>query len=195
MKERTWERVYSIFQKIFSFHASRPILLIRGLILFVIGLIGLYHPDIVLRIVTMAIGGVLLLFAVASFLMAWQSGRFSPSLLLLFFLLGAAGIALLFFPLKVDKFVMFAIGVWLIITGVWSIISVQKRGESFVLPMSGVAVFLIGVLLVIAPFIVTAFTWVAALLMLLCGAQMFLLALGVDGGKLVFPNVKRREKR
>jgi len=195
MKDRVWERLYSIPQKLFSFHASRPILLIRGLVLFILGLLGLYNPVFILTAVTMALGGVLLLFAIASFVMAWQRGLVSASLLVLFLLLGAAGIGLLVYPLQFDMFLMFAFGVWLIITGVWSIISVQKRAEQIVLPMSGLAVSLIGVLLVVAPFIgVAAISWTAALLMLLSGAQMLLLALGLDAGKWVIPDVKRGRK-
>ncbi len=95
MKDQTWERFYSIPQKLFSFHATRPVLLLRGLVLFLIGLCGVFNPTLVLTIVTMVIGGVILLFAVAAFLMAWNSGRVSASLLVLFFLLGLAGAGLL----------------------------------------------------------------------------------------------------
>ena len=196
MKDRIWERLFTIPQKLFSFHASRPVLLLRGLILFVLGLFGLYNPVFILTALTMIVGGVLLLFAVASFLMAWQSARGSVSLLLLFILLGAAGIGLILFPLQFDMFLMFAVGVWLIITGIWSIVSVQKRASQIILPMSGLAVFLIGVLLVVAPFIgVAAISWVAALLMLLSGAQMLLLSFGVDAGKWVIPDGKLGGKR
>lgn len=196
MKDMIWERFFTIPQKLFSFHASRPVLLLRGLILFVLGLLGLYNPVFILTALTMIVGGVLLLFAVASFLMAWQSGRGSVSLLLLFVLLGAAGVGLILFPLQFDMFLMFAVGVWLIITGIWSIVSIQKRASQIILPMSGLAVFLIGVLLVVAPFIgVAAISWVAALLMLLSGAQMLLLSFGVDAGKWVIPDGKLGGKR
>ena len=84
-KDRVWERLYTIPQKMFSFHASRPVLLLRGLVLFLLGLFGLYNPVFVLTSVTMVVGGIILLFAVAAFLMAWNSGRVSASLLLLFF--------------------------------------------------------------------------------------------------------------
>ena len=87
MKDRTWERLYTIPQKMFSFHASRLVLLLRGLILFLLGLFGLYKPVFVLTAVTMIVGGVILLFAIAAFLMSWNSGRVSASLLVLFFLL------------------------------------------------------------------------------------------------------------
>ena len=196
MKDRVWERLYTIPQKMFSFNASRPVLLLRGLILFLLGLVGLYNPVFVLTAVTMVVGGVILLFAVAAFLMAWNSGRVSASLLILFFLLGVAGAGLLIYPLYFDMFIMFAVGVWLIVTGVWSILSVQKRFGQLVLPMPALAAALIGVLLVVAPFIgVAAISWTAALLMLLSGAQMLLLALGVDAGKWVIPDGKRNEKR
>lgn len=196
MKNKTWERLYTIPQKLFSFHASRPILLIRGLVLFILGLLGLYNPVFILTAVTMAVGGILLVFAVAAFLMAWQSGRVTASLLVLFLLLGTAGIGLLLYPLQFDMFLMAVVGIWLIVTGVWSIVSAQKGAAQIVLPMSGLAVFLIGVLLVVAPFIgVAAISWVAALLMLLSGAQMLLLAIGLDAGKWVFPDVKRGGKR
>ena len=195
MKDRVWERLYSIPQKMFSFHASRPVLLLRGLILFLLGLVGLYKPVFVLTAITMIVGGVILLFAIAAFLMSWNSGRVSASLLILFFLLGVAGAGLLIYPLYFDMFIMFAVGVWLIVTGVWGILAVQKRFGQLILPMPGLVAMLIGVLLVVAPFIgVAAISWTAALLMLLSGAQMLLLALGVDAGKWVIPDGKSNGK-
>ena len=196
MKDRTWERLYTIPQKIFSFHASRPVLLLRGLVLFILGLLGLYNPVFVLTAVTMVVGGVIVLFALAAFLMSWNSGRVSTSLLVLFFLLAVAGAGLLIYPLYFDMFLMVVCGVWLIFTGVWSIFSVQKKFGQIVLPMPGLVALLIGVLLVVAPFIgVAAISWTAALLMLLSGAQMLLLALGVDAGKWVIPDGKHDAKR
>ena len=196
MKDRTWERLYTIPQKMFSFHASRPVLLLRGLVLFILGLLGLYNPVFVLTAVTMVIGGVILLFAIASFLMSWNSGRVSASLLVLFFLLAIAGAGLLIYPLYFDMIVMIAVGAWLIFTGVWGIISVQKRFGQLILPMPGLVAALIGILLVVAPFIgVAAISWTAALLMLLSGAEMLLLALGVDAGKWVIPDGKHKDKR
>lgn len=196
MKERIWERLFTIPQKVFSFHASRPVLLIRGLVLFVLGVLGLYNPTFVLTAVTMVVGGVLLLFAVASFLMAWRSGRGSVALLMLFILLGAVGVGLLVRPLIFDMILMVVFGVWLIFTGVWSILSVQKRFGQIVLPMPGLVATLIGILLVVAPFLgVAAISWTAALLMLLSGAEMFLLALGLDAGKWVIPDGKGDARR
>ena len=196
MKDRTWERLYTILQKMFSFHASRPVLLLRGLVLFLLGLFGLYKPVFVLTAVTMIVGGVILLFAVAAFLMSWNSGRVSASLLLIFFLFAVAGTGLLIYPLYFDMFIMVVVGVWLIVTGVWGILSVRKQVGQFILPMSGLVAALIGVLLVVAPFIgVAAISWTAALLMLLSGAQMILLSLGVDAGKWVIPDGKRNARR
>ena len=196
MKDQTWEKYYSIPQKLFSFNASRPVLLLRGLILFVLGLLGLYNPVLVLTVVTMVVGGVILLFAVSAFLMSWNKGRVSASLLLRFVLLGVAGVGLLIYPLYFDMFLMVVCGVWLIVTGVWGILSVQKRFGHLVLPMPGLVAALIGLLLVIAPFIgVAAISWTAALLMLLSGAQMLLLALGVDAGKWVIPDGRHDKKR
>ena len=193
MKDRIWERFYSIPQKLFSFNATRPVLLLRGLVLFAIGILGVLNPVLVLTTVTMILGGVVLLFAVAAFLMAWNSGRVSASLLLLFFLLGLAGLGLLIYPLYFDMFLMIVCGVWLIFAGVWSILSVQKRFGQLVLPMPGLVAALIGVLLVVAPFIgVAAISWTVALLMLLFGAQMLMLALGLDAGKWVIPDGRRK---
>ena len=195
MKDRVWERLYTFPQKVFSFHATRPVLLLRGLILFLLGLAGLYNPVLILTAVTMVVGGVLLLFAVASFLMAGPSGRGSAALVLLFVLLGAVGIGMLIWPLIFDMFLMIVFGVWLIFTGVWGILSVQKRFGQIVLPASGLVAALIGILLVVAPFIgVAAISWTAALLMLLTGAEMLLLALGVDAGKWVIPDGKNNRK-
>ena len=196
MKDRVWERIYTFPQKVFSFHATRPVLLLRGLILFLLGLAGLYNPVLILTAVTMVVGGVLLLFAVASFLMAGPSGRGSAALVLLFVLLGAVGIGMLIWPLIFDMFLMIVFGVWLIFTGVWGILSVQKRFGQIVLPASGLVAALIGILLVVAPFIgVAAISWTAALLMLLAGAEMLLLALGVDAGKWVIPDGRNNRNR
>ena len=196
MKDRTWERFYSISQKTFSFNATRPVLLLRGLVLFVIGILGVMNPVLVLTTVTMILGGVVLLFAIAAFLMTWNKGRISAALLLLFILLGIAGIGMLIYPLYFDMFFMIVCGVWLIFAGVWSILSVQKRFGQIVLPMPGLVAALIGVLLVVAPFIgVAAISWTAALLMLLFGAQMLLLSLGLDAGKWVIPDGKNNRKR
>lgn len=195
MKDRIWERIYTFPQKVFSFHATRPVLLLRGLILFLLGLAGLYNPVLILTAVTMVVGGVLLLFAIASFLMAGPSGRGSAALVLLFVLLGAVGIGMLIWPLIFDMFLMIVFGVWLIFAGVWGILSAQKRSGQIVLPASGLVATLIGILLVVAPFIgVAAISWTAALLMLLTGAEMLLLALGVDAGKWVIPDGKNGRK-
>ena len=195
-KDRTWEILYSIPQKLFSFNATRPVLLLRGLILFVIGILGVMNPVLVLTTVTMILGGVVLLFAIAAFLMTWNKGRVSAALLLLFILLGIAGLGMLIYPLYFDMFFMIVCGVWLIFAGVWSILSVQKRFGQLVLPMPGLVAALIGVLLVVAPFIgVAAISWTAALLMLLFGAQMLLLALGLDAGKWVIPDGKQNNRR
>ena len=104
-------------------------------------------------------------------------------------LLGIAGLGMLIYPLYFDMFFMIVCGVWLIFVGVWSILSVQKRLGQLLLPMPGLVAALIGLLLVVAPFIgVAAISWTAALLMLLFGAQMLLLALGLDAGKWVIPD-------
>ena len=194
--DRTWERFYSIPQKLFSFHASRSVLLLRGLVLFVIGILGVMNPVLVLTTVTMILGGVVLLFAVAAFLMTWNKGRVSAALLLLFVLLGIAGLGMLIYPLYLDMFLMVVCGVWLIFVGVWSILAAQKRFGQLLLPMPGLVAALIGLLLVVAPFIgVAAISWTAALLMLLFGAQMLLLALGLDAGKWVIPDGKQNNRR
>ena len=185
--DRTWERLYAISQTLFSFHASRLVLCFRGFLLIVLGIMGLLQPEIVLICVTRAVGGVLLLFAAASFIMAFKTGRGSVSLLMLFFLLGTVGVCLLIKPLYFDLYLMFLFGVWLIFTGVWGIISVQKRFGQLILPMPGLVAFLIGFLLVVAPFRgALTVARVAALLMLLSGLQMLLLSLGLDAGKWVF---------
>ena len=195
-KDRTWEILYSIPQKLFSFNATRPVLLLRGLVLFVIGILGVMNPTLVLTTVTMILGGVVLLFAIAAFLMTWNKGRISAALLLLFILLGIAGLGMLIYPLYFDMFLMVVCGVWLIFAGGWSILSVQKRFGQIVLPMPGLVAALIGVLLVVAPFFgVAAISWTAALLMLLFGAQMLLLALGLDAGKWVIPDGKQNNRR
>ena len=196
MKDRTWEKLYTIPQKIFSFHATRPVLLLRGLVLLILGICGLYDPVFILTLLTMIIGGVLLLFAVASFLMSWRSGRGSTALLFLFVLLGAVGLGLLIRPLFIDMILMVVFGIWLLVAGLWGILSVQKRLGHLILPMPGLVAALVGILLIVAPFFgVAAVSWTIALLMLLSGAQMLLLALGVDAGKWVIPDGNRDGKR
>lgn len=196
MKDRTWEKLYTIPQKIFSFHATRPVLLLRGLVLLVLGVCGLYNPVFILTLLTMIIGGVLLLFAVASFLMSWRSGRGSTALLFLFVLLGAVGLGLLIRPLFIDMILMVVFGVWLLVAGLWGIVSVQKRFGHLILPMPGLVAALVGILLIVAPFFgVAAVSWTIALLMLLSGAQMLLLALGFDAGKWVIPDGNHDGKR
>jgi uncharacterized membrane protein HdeD (DUF308 family) len=195
-KDLIWERFYSIPQKLFSFNATRPVLLLRGLIFFIIGILGVVNPVLVLTTVTMILGGVVLLFAIAAFLMAWNKGHISAALLVLFILLGIAGLGMLVYPLYFDMFLMVVCGVWLIFAGAWSILSVQKRFGQLILPMPGLVATLIGVLLVVAPFFgVAAISWTAALLMLLFGAQMLLLALGLDAGKWVIPDGNHNNRR
>jgi len=195
-KDLIWERFYSIPQKLFSFNATRPVLLLRGLIFFIIGILGVVNPVLVLTTVTMILGGVVLLFAIAAFLMAWNKGHISAALLVLFILLGIAGLGMLVYPLYFDMFLMVVCGVWLIFAGAWSILSMQKRFGQLILPMPGLVATLIGVLLVVAPFFgVAAISWTAALLMLLFGAQMLLLALGLDAGKWVIPDGNHNNRR
>ena len=195
-KDLIWERFYSIPQKLFSFNATRPVLLLRGLVFFIIGILGVMNPVLVLTTVTMILGVVVLLFAIAAFLMAWNKGHISAALLVLFILLGIAGLGMLIYPLYFDMFIMVVCGVWLIFAGVWSILSVQKRFGQLILPMPGLVATLIGVLLVVAPFFgVAAISWTAALLMLLFGAQMILLALGLDAGKWVIPDGNHNNRR
>ena len=195
-KDLIWERFYSIPQKLFSFNATRPVLLLRGLVFFIIGILGVMNPVLVLTTVTMILGGVVLLFAIAAFLMAWNKGHISAALLVLFILLGIAGLGMLIYPLYFDMFIMVVCGVWLIFAGVWGILSVQERFGQLILPMPGLVATLIGVLLVVAPFFgVAAISWTAALLMLLFGAQMILLALGLDAGKWVIPDGNHNNRR
>lgn len=195
-KDLIWERFYSIPQKLFSFNATRPVLLLRGIIFFIIGILGVMNPVLVLTTVTMILGVVVLLFAIAAFLMAWNKGHISAALLVLFILLGIAGLGMLIYPLYFDMFLMIVCGVWLIFAGVWGILSVQKRFGQLILPMPGLVATLIGVLLVVAPFFgVAAISWTAALLMLLFGAQMLLLALGLDAGKWVIPDGNHNNRR
>ena len=193
--DRTWERLYAVSQALFSFHASRAVLFFRGLVFLALGILGLKYQVTVLKIVTMGIGGVLLLFAVSSLLLAWKNERVSVSLLLLFVLLGVAGGGLLFFNIESVQFVMFIFGLWLILVGLWGIFSAQKRFRQFVLPMPGLVATLIGILLVIAPFRGdVVISWASALLLTLFGAQMLLLSLGVDAGKWVFQVTKKEQK-
>lgn len=192
--DRTWERLYAISQTLFSFHASRLVLFFRGLLLIVLGVFGLIQPEFVLICLTRIVGGVLLLFAAASFIMAFKTGRGSVSLLMLFFLLGTIGVCLLIKPLYFDRFLMFAFGVWLILTGAWGVIAAQKRFGQLILPMTGLVTSLIGILLVIVPFRDDrTISLVAAVLMFLSGLQMLLLSVGVDAGKWVF-HLEKKEK-
>ena len=126
--------------------------------------------------------------------MAFKTGRGSVSLLMLFFLLGTIGVCLLIKPLYFDRFLMFAFGVWLILTGAWGVIAAQKRFGQLILPMTGLVTSLIGILLVIVPFRDDrTISLVSAVLMLLSGLQMLLLSVGVDAGKWVF-HLEKKER-
>jgi len=72
------------------------------------------------------------------------------------------------------------LGVWLIVTGVSELLSVQVSARKTILSGSGIFSILIGVLLVIAPFAgLAAVSWLIALLLLVSGAGMLALAIGL----------------
>ena len=178
MQNQRYESNYMFPRKMLFFHANRSALVIRGLVFLVLGLIGLFRPLSSLAAVTIVLGIILLIDSAGSLFLSIACRRFFGIFWSL--LLCAAGVTMIMRPLEADTLVVIVLGVWLIVTGASELLSAQVSVKRAILSGSGIFSILIGVLLVIAPFAgLAAVSWLIALLLLISGAGMLALAIGI----------------
>lgn len=178
MPEPTYESNYIFPRRMLFFHANRSALLIRGLVFFVLGLIGLFRPVGSLAAVTAVLGIFLLLDAAGTLFLSFACRRFSGVFWSL--LLCISGIVMIVRPLEADVLIAVVLGVWMFITGIGELLSAQVSPSRMFLSGSGVLSILIGIFLIVAPFAgLTAFSWLIAILLLVSGAEMLILAFGL----------------
>ena len=164
------------------FHANRSAMAIRGLIFFILGLIGLFRPIGTMAAVTIVLGIFLLIDAMGALFLALACRKFFGVVWSV--MLCAAGIVLIVRPVAADVLIMVVLGVWLIVTGASELFSSPKSPQKALLSGSGLFSIVIGVLLLIAPFAgLAAITWIVAILLLISGAEMLLLAWGMKSVK------------
>ena len=188
MQESNYESNYIFPRRMLFFHANRSALLIRGFVFFLIGLVGLFRPVGGIAAITVVLGVFLLLDAMGALFLSIACRRFSGVFWSL--LLCASGIAMIVRPVEADVLIAVVLGVWLFITGVGELLSAQISPSRMFLSGSGILSILIGLFLIVAPFAgLTAFSWLIALLLLVSGAEMLILAFGLrvpgltSGGK------------
>ena len=178
MQNQRYESNYMFPRKMLFFHANRSALVIRGLVFLVLGLIGLFRPLSSLAAVTIVLGIILLIDSAGSLFLSIACRRFFGIFWSL--RLCAAGVTMIVRPLEADTLVVIVLGVWLIVTGASELLSAQVSVKRAILSGSGIFSILIGVLLVIAPFAgLAAVSWLIALLLLISGAGMLALAIGI----------------
>jgi len=186
MQDKTYESNYIFPRRMLFFHANRSALIVRGLIFLILGLIGLFRPIGSLAAVTVILGIFLLLDAMGALFLSIacrQVFGFFWSLLLCI-----AGISMIVRPVEADVLIAVVLGFWMIITGVTELISVHVSPSKFFLSGSGILSVLIGILLIVAPFAgLAAFSTIVAILLLISGIEMLVLAFGLRvpglGGK------------
>ena len=160
------------------FQANRSAMAIRGLIFFILGLIGLFRPIGTMAAVTIVLGIFLLIDAMGALFLALACRQLFS--ILWSILLCAAGIVLIVRPVAADVLIMVVLGVWLIVTGASELFSSSKTSQKALLSGSGLFSIVIGILLLIAPFAgLAAISWIVAILLLISGAEMLLLAWGM----------------
>ena len=178
MQNQTYERNFLFPRRMLFFHANRSALLIRGLVFFILGLIGLFRPIGSLAAVTIILGVILLLDAMGALFLTFACRRYLGVFWSL--LLCAAGIAMIVNPVEADVLIAVVLGVWLIATGVSELVSASVSPSRFFLSGSGILSILIGILLVIAPFAgLAAFSTIVAVLLLISGIEMLVLVFGL----------------
>ena len=178
MQNQTYESNYIFPRRMLFFHANRSALLIRGLIFFILGLIGLFRPIGSLAAVTVILGIFLLLDAMGALFLSIACRQ-----VFVFFwslLLCIAGIAMIVRPVEADVLIAVVLGAWLIVTGVNELLSVHVSPSKMFLSGSGILSILLGILLVVAPFIgLAALSTIIAVLLLISGAEMLVLVFGL----------------
>ncbi len=178
MQNQTYESNFIFPRRMLFFHANRSALLIRGLVFFILGLIGLFRPIGSLAAVTVILGIFLLLDAMGALFLSFACRRFFGVFWSL--LLCAAGIAMIVRPVEADVLLAVVLGVWMIATGVGELLSVHVSPSRFFLFGSGILSILIGILLVAVPFAgLAAFSTIVAVLLLISGIEMLVLVFGL----------------
>ncbi len=178
MQDQTYESNYIFPRRMLFFHANRSALLVRGLVFFILGLIGLFRPIGSLAAVTVILGVFLLLDAIGALFLSFACHRFFGVFWSI--LLCAAGIAMIVRPVEADTLVAVVLGIWLIATGVSELVSAGVSSSKLFLSGSGILSILIGILLVAAPFAgLAAFSMIVAILLLISGAEMLILVFGL----------------
>ena len=174
MQNQTYESNFLFPRRMLFFHANRFALLIRGIVFFVLGLVGLFRPIWSVAAVTIVLGFILLFDAMGALFLTFACRRYLGVFWSL--LLCAAGIAMIVKPVETDVLIAIVLGVWLIATGVSELVSASVSPSRFFLSGSGILSILIGVLLVVAPFAgLAAFSTIVAVLLLISGIGMLAL--------------------
>ena len=187
MPDQRYESNYMFPRRMLFFHANRFALLIRGIVFFVLGLVGLFRPIGSLAAVTICLGLILLVDAMGALFLTFACRRYIGVFWSL--LLCAAGIAMMVNPVETDVLIAVVLGIWLIATGVSELVSASVSPSRFFLSGSGILSILIGVLLAVAPFAgLAAFSRIVAVLLLISGIGMLALVFGLrvpgmNGGK------------
>ena len=188
MQDPTYESNYIFPRRMLFFQANCFALLMRGIVFFVLGLVGLFRPIGSAAAATIVLGFLLLLDAMGALFLTFACRRYLGVFWSL--LLCAAGIAMIVKPVETDVLIAVVLGVWLIATGMSELVSASVSPSRFFLSGSGILSILIGVLLVVAPFAgLAAFSTIVAVLLMISGIGMLALVfrlLGVpvlNGGK------------
>ncbi len=178
MQNSVYESNYIFPRRMLFFHANRSALLIRGLVFFILGLIGLFRPIGSMAALTVILGIFLLLDAMGALFLSIACRRFSGVFWSL--LLCVSGIVMIVRPVEADMLIAVVLGVWMFTTGVGELLSAQVSPSRMILSGFGILSILIGISLIVAPFAgLTAFSWLIALLLLFAGAEMLILAFGL----------------
>ena len=174
MQDPTYESNYIFPRRMLFFHANCFALLMRGIVFFVLGLVGLFRPIGSAAAATIVLGFLLLLDAIGALFLTFACRRYLGVFWSL--LLCAAGIAMIVKPVETDVLIAVVLGVWLIATGMSELVSASVSPSRFFLSGSGILSILIGVLLVVAPFAgLAAFSTIVAVLLLISGIGMLAL--------------------
>ena len=131
MQNSVYESNYIFPRRMLFFHANRSALLIRGLVFFILGLIGLFRPIGSMAALTVILGIFLLLDAMGALFLSIACRRFSGVFWSL--LLCASGIAMIVRPVEADVLIAVVLGVWMFTTGVGELLSAQVSPSRMIL--------------------------------------------------------------